>query len=194
MAKKKLVEGTKYDQGKALWDAADFEFIKLLGKSFVKYEKQKLRGSVLNNIRLAVQHDTTAYFRKQLLADSTADTYMLSKLHEGDYTTEDTLGFVPNELLDGYVDIITRGANKYAKDNWKSVAGGEERFLGAGLRHFREIANGEIEDKEWGTKHKFHAACSFAFSGYHAQKTEDLVRALFQKLTKEKPQKKAKKK
>lgn len=49
------------------------------------------------------------------------------------------------------------GANKYSKSNWKLVAGGEERYLNALIRHLvAPQATGNLCDSESGLLHAAH--------------------------------------
>ena len=62
------------------------------------------------------------------------------------------------------------GADKYGKSNWKFLAGGEERYLNALLRHITAIEQGELDD-ESGLPHASHIAFnSLAYLHYVLQR------------------------
>lgn len=68
---------------------------------------------------------------------------------------------VPWEALEKVVEVITKGAEKYGIDNWKTVP--NEIFEGGMLRHFISWKKGERYDKEWNFTHLAHFTCNALF-------------------------------
>ena len=59
--------------------------------------------------------------------------------------------------------VMTYGAVKYAKDNWRKAEGDDiERYLDATIRHISQHCSGEIIDEESGNAHIHHALTSLA--------------------------------
>ena len=67
-----------------------------------------------------------------------------------------------NELV---AKVLTYGANKYEKDNWKKLTD-KDRAVGALLRHISAYQKGELNDPESGLPHLGHAACNLMFLNY----------------------------
>lgn len=61
------------------------------------------------------------------------------------------------------VDVLTRGAIKYAPDNWRKVEDWRARYHDAMVRHVTAWHLGEKYDDEWGLPHLAHAACCCLF-------------------------------
>jgi len=61
------------------------------------------------------------------------------------------------------VRVLTYGATKYERDNWKYVQNGEHRYLAAALRHLAAYQSGERTDQETGESHLAHAICCLIF-------------------------------
>lgn len=74
-------------------------------------------------------------------------------------------GLIPPHMLEEVARVLTFGAEKYAKDNWKYVEDGRERYLDALLRHALAYNKGEVEDPESGMHHLAHAICCALFIG-----------------------------
>jgi len=72
------------------------------------------------------------------------------------------LGLVPRTLIWAVGSILTSGAVKYGKNNWR---GGLlwSRPYDALLRHLTAWWDGEDKDAETGKSHLHHAACELAF-------------------------------
>lgn len=73
------------------------------------------------------------------------------------------MSLVPPWALEEIAKVMTMGAKKYAKDNWKLVPDGRQRYIDAMLRHINAFQKGEINDPEMGTHHLAHAACCLMF-------------------------------
>lgn len=67
------------------------------------------------------------------------------------------------KALDEIVQVLTYGAKKYSRDNWKSVPQFEQRYLAAALRHITAHARGELKDPETNLHHLSHATVSLMF-------------------------------
>lgn len=70
---------------------------------------------------------------------------------------------IPPRSMDELAEVLTAGAKKYERDNWKKVEDGENRYFAAALRHLWAIRNGEINDEETGIPHAIHAAANCFF-------------------------------
>ena len=73
---------------------------------------------------------------------------------------------IPWECMDDVALVLTKGAEKYAPDNWKYVKGARWRYVGAAFRHLVARARGEMNDKETGLPHVSHAICCLLFLGW----------------------------
>lgn len=69
----------------------------------------------------------------------------------------------PWEEIEGMVDILTFGANKYTDNGWKSVKNARARYMAALIRHWRQIESGETHDQESGEPHWKHMLCNAVF-------------------------------
>lgn len=65
--------------------------------------------------------------------------------------------------IEPVVKVLTYGATKYERDNWKHVENGEHRYLAAALRHIAAYQSGEQYDKETNESHLAHAICCLIF-------------------------------
>ena len=61
------------------------------------------------------------------------------------------------------VRVLTAGARKYARDNWRKVPGARDRYLAALMRHLTAWQAGELADPETGLPHLAHAGCCLHF-------------------------------
>ena len=79
------------------------------------------------------------------------------------------LQLVDPHFIEGVGKVLTMGATKYGRDNWKSSVGTDdhkefvERVKGAALRHLMEYMKGVHEDDESGLSHLSHVACNLMF-------------------------------
>jgi hypothetical protein len=64
---------------------------------------------------------------------------------------------------DAIVEILTHGAKKYAKDNWKKVEPFEDRYYSALRRHLAAWRKGEMIDPDSGLHHLAHCATNIYF-------------------------------
>lgn len=73
------------------------------------------------------------------------------------------IGAVPPNALLAVARVLTFGAEKYGRDNWRQVESAETRYLDAALRHINAYQRGEAVDPESGESHLAHAVCSLMF-------------------------------
>lgn len=59
--------------------------------------------------------------------------------------------------------VLTKGAEKYAPDNWRKVEGWRWRYFRAAIGHLIAWWRGEKLDSEWGLPHLAHAVCCVLF-------------------------------
>ena len=78
------------------------------------------------------------------------------------------VSLVESDFILGMAKILTFGANKYGAENWKLGASPEDirRYKDALLRHVLTYTSGELNDKETGLSHAYHAACNLMFLDY----------------------------
>ena len=72
-------------------------------------------------------------------------------------------GLLPPLALKAIVEILTIGAQKYERDNWKHVPDGKRRYFDAGMRHLWDSKCGEKYDEETNKSHLAHAICNLMF-------------------------------
>lgn len=74
------------------------------------------------------------------------------------------LSLVEPEYIIGTAKILTFGAEKYGKNNWKTAKGDDvERYNDALLRHLYAYLGGERLDPESGQPHLHHVSCNLMF-------------------------------
>ena len=78
---------------------------------------------------------------------------------------------IPPEATHALAEVLTFGAQKYAKDNWKLLENGKERYLDALYRHLEAYRTGEYLDSESNLPHLSHCLCNLAF--IHFFETQD---------------------
>lgn len=74
---------------------------------------------------------------------------------------------IPPFALDEMVKVLTKGAQKYAPDNWRFVPDAKRRYFAALERHIWAWKRGEVYDKDDGIHHLAHAACNLFFLYEH---------------------------
>ena len=72
-------------------------------------------------------------------------------------------GLIPPYALDELATILTIGAQKYDRDNWRFVNNGERRYFDAMQRHIWAWKRGERTDPESGRHHLGHAMANLFF-------------------------------
>lgn len=76
-------------------------------------------------------------------------------------------GLIPPLALKEMVKVLTFGAQKYERDNWKKVPDSKRRYFDALQRHVWAYKEGEQLDPESGIHHLAHAACCLFFLYEH---------------------------
>ena len=76
-------------------------------------------------------------------------------------------GLLPPKALEETVKVLTFGAQKYDRDNWKYVSDAKRRYFDALQRHMWAWKNGEQLDQESGIHHLAHAMCCLMFLYEH---------------------------
>lgn len=72
-------------------------------------------------------------------------------------------GLIPPHALEQIAQVLTYGAKKYSRDNWKIVPDRERRYFDAMMRHLWAIKRGEATDSETGMSHYAHAGCCLMY-------------------------------
>ncbi len=72
-------------------------------------------------------------------------------------------GLIPPNALEELAVVLTIGAEKYGRSNWKHVPDGRRRYFDAAQRHLWAWQRGECFDPETGRNHLGHALASIAF-------------------------------
>lgn len=70
---------------------------------------------------------------------------------------------LPMKDLMGVVNVLTHGAQKYSRDNWKRVPDPENRYYAALMRHLTAWQSGQTHDPESELHHLDHAMCCLLF-------------------------------
>ncbi len=73
------------------------------------------------------------------------------------------MGAIPPDAELAVARVLTFGAEKYARDNWRKVTEMDVRYMDAALRHLNAHRRGEQVDSESGESHLAHAACCIMF-------------------------------
>lgn len=72
-------------------------------------------------------------------------------------------GLVPANALHEIVKVLTYGAQKYSRENWRQVPERERRYFDAMMRHLWAVRRGELVDDETGISHYAHAGCCLLY-------------------------------
>jgi hypothetical protein len=78
-------------------------------------------------------------------------------------TDKPDYSLLPPNALNDLVKILTLGAQKYSRDNWKYVENAKQRYFAAAMRHLWARWRGERFDPESGLDHYAHALCCIIF-------------------------------
>lgn len=76
-------------------------------------------------------------------------------------------GLLPPLALEEVVRVLTFGAEKYERGNWKYVKDSKRRYFDALQRHLWAWKQGEQNDVESGMNHLAHAMCCLMFLYEH---------------------------
>jgi hypothetical protein len=81
-------------------------------------------------------------------------------------------GLIPPYALEEVAKVLTFGAQKYDRDNWKKLDNLERRYFDAAQRHMWAIKRGEKNDPESSLHHAAHAiACMMFLLEYNINPT-----------------------
>ncbi|MGL5223548.1 MAG: dATP/dGTP diphosphohydrolase domain-containing protein [Plesiomonas shigelloides] len=78
-------------------------------------------------------------------------------------TGKPIIGAIPPHAELAVARVMTFGAQKYARDNWRKIDDIPTRYMDAALRHLNAVRRGETADPESGEHHLAHAACCILF-------------------------------
>lgn len=78
-------------------------------------------------------------------------------------TGKPIIGAIPPHAELAVARVMTFGAQKYARDNWRKIDDIPTRYMDAALRHLNAVRRGETVDPESGEHHLAHAACCILF-------------------------------
>jgi len=70
---------------------------------------------------------------------------------------------LPPRALNDVVKVLTFGAAKYDRWNWKKLDNLEDRYFAAAQRHLWAVMRGETHDLESGKHHYAHAICCIMY-------------------------------
>ena len=84
---------------------------------------------------------------------------------------------IPPNALDDVAKVLTIGAKKYDRHNWKKLDNINTRYFAAASRHMWAWLRGETHDPETGLHHMAHALCClfFILEFYYLQTEKDSV-------------------
>ena len=77
------------------------------------------------------------------------------------------VSLIEPKFILGVSEILTFGAEKYGKDNWKTAKPEDiQRYKDALMRHILSYLDGEELDPESGKPHLYHVGCNIMFLDY----------------------------
>lgn len=82
------------------------------------------------------------------------------------------ISLIDPKFIEGLATVMTQGANKYGRDNWKECKE-PHRYLDALLRHTLKYWDGEKVDTESGKSHLYHIAFNAMALDYLDNKLKD---------------------
>jgi hypothetical protein len=84
---------------------------------------------------------------------------------------------LPPNALEDVVKVLTIGAKKYDRHNWKKLDNIDDRYFAAAQRHLWALQKNETFDKETGIHHGAHAICCIMFlvEFYYLQNNKNKV-------------------
>ena len=76
------------------------------------------------------------------------------------------------------VKVMTFGATKYARENWKLPCDDPKQHIQSAIRHLLAITKGEEVDPESGERHSGHVICNMMMYNFHTGdvKTKPIVK------------------
>ena len=101
------------------------------------------------------------------------------KVKEGDKYDKEKPDYslIPPSALEDMVKVLTFGAEKYDRHNWKKLDNLEDRYFAAAQRHLWAVMRGETHDPESGEHHYAHALCCIMYllEFYYLQSIENNI-------------------
>lgn len=73
------------------------------------------------------------------------------------------MGCLPPHAELEIAKVLTFGAEKYGRDNWRTLDSLQTRYTDACMRHLNAYRRGEVVDEESGLHHLAHAMCCLMF-------------------------------
>jgi hypothetical protein len=70
---------------------------------------------------------------------------------------------LPSKALVEVSKVLSFGANKYGKENWRELDNLQDRYTGGALRHIFAHMDNEFKDPETNYSHLAHAVCGLLF-------------------------------
>ena len=70
---------------------------------------------------------------------------------------------LPSKALVEVSKVLSFGANKYGKENWRELDDLQDRYTGGTLRHIFAHMDDEFKDPETNYSHLAHAVCGLLF-------------------------------
>ena len=70
---------------------------------------------------------------------------------------------LPSKALVEVSKVLSFGANKYGKENWRELDDLQDRYTGGALRHIFAHMDDEFKDPETNYSHLAHAVCGLLF-------------------------------
>lgn len=86
--------------------------------------------------------------------------------------TKPDYSLIPPEATKALAEVMTHGAKKYARDNWK-LCGDTNRYIAAMMRHLEAHRSGELIDNDSGMLHMAHVLTNAAFMTYFLNHKEN---------------------
>ena len=105
-----------------------------------------------------------------MLVSETAWSYQRHKSHTEEKSID---AFVARNVA----KVLTIGAKKYDRHNWKKLDDIENRYIAAAQRHMWALLKDESHDPETGVHHAAHAVCCMMFllENYYLQNSKNKV-------------------
>ena len=77
------------------------------------------------------------------------------------------LSLIEPAFIEGIGRVLTKGAEVYGENNWKTLPSGQKaRYKDALLRHLYKYLDGEKIDQDSSENHLLHIACNAMFLHY----------------------------
>lgn len=70
---------------------------------------------------------------------------------------------LPLDLIEGVVEVLSFGAEKYEREGWMTVPNAEQRYYAALMRHLASHQSGDLIDEDSGLPHLYHVMTNVMF-------------------------------